>query len=235
MDKLDKEITDFLIYNEVMKNSNNTKSRPHYSGSSSSGCSSPTLALILIVLSIIGWIWFIASSCVSCASESSSHSNYHNSYSNSYSSRTYSSSSAYSSSNAKYDDDGNIEVPYVGMSESKISDTSLGSPSSNVRHNYQVKNGEQYLANLYDFYQDGACVFTARCVQGRVTQVWDSRDNPVAPYKSHRSKSSSSKSKTSDPYNAKDYYDADDFYYDNYDDFWDYEDAEDYYNEHKDD
>ena len=35
-------------------------------------------------------------------------------------------------------------------------------------------------------------------------------------------------------YSRKDYVDADDFYYDHYDDFYDYEDAEDYYNEHAD-
>ena len=49
-------------------------------------------------------------------------------------------------------------------------------------------------------------------------------------YKSYSSKSKSSKSE--DEYSAKDYVDADDFYYDHYDDFYDYEDAEDYYNEH---
>ncbi len=51
----------------------------------------------------------------------------------------------------------------------------------------------------------------------------------------YNSSSKSKKSASSDPYNAKDYYDAEDFYEDNYDDFWDYEDAEDYYNEHQDD
>lgn len=35
-----------------------------------------------------------------------------------------------------------------------------------------------------------------------------------------------------DPYNAKDYSNEEDFYYDHYDDFFDYEEAEDYYNEH---
>lgn len=39
-------------------------------------------------------------------------------------------------------------------------------------------------------------------------------------------------SKNDDPYNANDYVDPDDFYYDHYDDFYDYEDAEDYYYEH---
>ncbi len=37
--------------------------------------------------------------------------------------------------------------------------------------------------------------------------------------------------KDDDPLNAKDYVDADDFYYDHYDDFFDYEDAEDYWYE----
>lgn len=37
-----------------------------------------------------------------------------------------------------------------------------------------------------------------------------------------------------DPYNAKDYSNEEDFYYDHYDDFFDYEEAEDYYNEYND-
>ena len=35
--------------------------------------------------------------------------------------------------------------------------------------------------------------------------------------------------KPGDPYNAKDYVDPDDFYYDYYDDFIDYEEAEEYW------
>lgn len=45
---------------------------------------------------------------------------------------------------------------------------------------------------------------------------------------------SPSKKDDDDPYNAKDYSNEEDFYYDNYDDFFDYYDAEDYYNEHDD-
>ena len=37
----------------------------------------------------------------------------------------------------------------------------------------------------------------------------------------------------SDPYNVNDYYDAEDFYDDYYDDFYDYEDAEDYFDTHR--
>lgn len=45
---------------------------------------------------------------------------------------------------------------------------------------------------------------------------------------------SPSKDDHDDPYNAKDYSNEEDFYYDHYDDFFDYYDAEDYYNEHND-
>lgn len=120
-------------------------------------------------------------------------------------------------------------VPFVGMLEIYIADTSLGSPSSDVRHNYECINGEQYRANLYDFKEGGNTIFTVRCVQGKVIQVWDHRDNPVKPYKS--SSSGSRKSKKEDVYDVYDYSDPEDFYYDNYDDFDGYEDAEDYWND----
>lgn len=52
-------------------------------------------------------------------------------------------------------------------------------------------------------------------------------------YSSFTRKSSSNISdKDDNPYDASSYSDAEDFYYNNYDDFWDYEDAEDYYNEY---
>lgn len=123
-------------------------------------------------------------------------------------------------------------VPYVGMSESYISMTSLGAPSSDVRHNYECISGEQYLANLYDYKENGHTIFTARCVQGKVIQVWDNRgqDTSRPAYRP----STSSKSDDDDPYDVNGYHHAEDFYYDHYDDFFDYYDAEDYFNEHKD-
>lgn len=120
-------------------------------------------------------------------------------------------------------------VPFVGMSEASISSTTLGSPSSKVRHNYECISGEQYLANLYDFYNGGKKIFTARCVNGKVTEVWDERN--TTSYVPNYS-SSSKADKDSDPYDANSYYHAEDFYDDHYDDFFDYEDAEDYFNEH---
>ena len=118
-------------------------------------------------------------------------------------------------------------VPYVGMPESEIKNTSLGAPSSDVRHNYECISGEQYLANLYDFKSGNKTIFTARCVQGRVTEVWDHRSDPIIPYIPKKSTKTDN-----DPYDVNDYYNEEDFYYDHYDDFFDYYDAEDYYNEH---
>lgn len=67
-------------------------------------------------------------------------------------------------------------VPFVGMSESDIDNTSLGKHSGEIRHNYEVKDGNSYIANLYDFVRYGKRIFTARCVDGKVYQVWDYRD-----------------------------------------------------------
>ena len=127
-------------------------------------------------------------------------------------------------------------LPYVGMSEKYINNTALGRPSSTVRHNHEMVNGQSLLANLYDYTSNGYVIFTARCVNGVVTDVFDDRAHPYKPSSSSSSSSSSKKSssstKKSDPFHASDYAHPDDFYYDNYDDFWDYEDAEDYWEAH---
>ena len=119
-------------------------------------------------------------------------------------------------------------IPYVGMSESRIADTSLGSPSDNVRHNVAFQNGERYTANLYDFYKNGTRIFTARCVNGVITEVWDDRYTTTSSYKPN----SKNNSKKSSP-DANKFSNAEDFYDYYYDDFFDYYDAEKYYKEHK--
>ena len=135
----------------------------------------------------------------------------------------------------------NIKAPYVGMSESRIGKTSLGEPDPVVRHNdEQLKGGKHVTANLYDFKVNGWTVFTARCVQGTVTEIFDFRDS-VDTSRPHRDPSNSTKTYVyddndddyyDDPYDVYDYYDPEDFYYDHEDDFYDYEDAEDYFYEH---
>ena len=117
-------------------------------------------------------------------------------------------------------------VPYVGMSESRIGDTSLGKPSSNVRHNVEIKNGERYTANLYDFYSGKNLIFTARCINGVVTQVWDERDDPIKPYVPDENHSTTTEPSVDGFSNPEDFYD---WYWD---DFFDYYDAEKYYYEH---
>ncbi|MCD7882610.1 MAG: hypothetical protein LUI87_02710 [Lachnospiraceae bacterium] len=126
------------------------------------------------------------------------------------------------------------QLPYVGMYESYIGDTVLGEPSSTVRHNTEMINGQRYTANLYDFKSGGTTIFTARCVQGKVIQVWDKRDQVSSGSSSSSSGSGSSSGKSSgssssDQYHASDYDDPEEFYYDHYDDFDGYEDAEVYW------
>lgn len=120
-------------------------------------------------------------------------------------------------------------VPFVGMPESEIKNTSLGAPSETVRHNIAWVNGKRYTANIYDFKEGNATIFTARCVRNLVTEVWDHRSSPVSPYVPDKNKTSGTEN---DPYNVNDYSNEEDFYDDHYDDFFDYYDAEDYYREH---
>lgn len=125
-------------------------------------------------------------------------------------------------------------VPYIGMSEEYIAKTSLGTPSL-IGHNRQVKNGDQLLANLYDYYnRNGEVIYSVRCVEGKITEIWDKRDNPVKPRNTNTTNksSSSSEKKNKDPYHASSFAHPDDFYEWYYDDFWDYEDAEDYWDKH---
>jgi len=69
-------------------------------------------------------------------------------------------------------------LPHVGMPEDQIDSTSLGPPDGDVRHNYEAINGQQYRANIYDFSGPDGVIFTVKCVNGTVTQVWDYRDAP---------------------------------------------------------
>ena len=120
------------------------------------------------------------------------------------------------------------------MSEEYIAKTSLGTPSL-IGHNRQVKNGDQLLANLYDYYnRNGEVIYSVRCVEGKITEIWDKRDNPVKPRNTNTTNksSSSSEKKNKDPYHASSFAHPDDFYEWYYDDFWDYEDAEDYWEKH---
>ena len=123
----------------------------------------------------------------------------------------------------------NSSVPYVGMSEAYIHKTKLGKASDKVRHNREVKNGLQYEANIYDFYENGRVIFTARCLWGSVAQVWDKRNRSPSTYTSTKKKKQTFSS--NDPV-VGDFTNPEDFYDWYYDDFFDYEEAEDYYYSH---
>ena len=114
------------------------------------------------------------------------------------------------------------------MSESRIEDTSLGKPSSAVRHDIAFLDGKQYTTNIYDFYQNLTCIFIARCARGYVIEVWD-HPEPEPEQPSH--KVSSATNPAWDP-DTDGFTNPEDFYDWYYDEFFSYEDAEDYYNEH---
>ena len=124
-------------------------------------------------------------------------------------------------------------VPFVGMSESRINDTILGT-NYEIVHNSEYIKGEKIRANIYRFKKGNGIIFVARCLQGKVVKVIDYRDDPWVIPSTSSSSSTKKKSNNDDPYDVNEYSDPEDFYYDNYDDFWDYEDAEDYYNEYHD-
>ncbi len=122
-------------------------------------------------------------------------------------------------------------APCVGMKESEITKTSIGRYSK-TGGNYE---GSKKCNLYYWFNSKGEQIYSVRCCEGKVIQVWDDRDDPrsfkVKSTKSYYNSSSKSSS-NDDDYNVKDYYSAEDFYDDHYDDFFDYYDAEDYYEEH---
>lgn len=135
----------------------------------------------------------------------------------------------------------NVDVPYEGMLESDINSTKLGRATEvkKCRDFYKLKESHRYTE--YVWKQNNKTIFKAtvwywdyknkRAVSGYVYDVCDWRESATTKYhyttKKHHS--------TTDPYNAKDYDDEEDFYEDHYDDFFDYYDAEDYYREHHDD
>lgn len=117
-------------------------------------------------------------------------------------------------------------LPYVGMDPEYIHDTKLGKG----KLSFSTDNLDVYTWDA----ADGCMIFWLEVYKGKVVETdkrndihW-SGDN----WKNvdHKSYGKPSYSYNSDPYNAGSYSNADDFYYDYYDDFFDYEDAEYYWN-----
>ena len=137
-------------------------------------------------------------------------------------------------------------IPYVGMSESYINYTLMG--NYHDKEHVVVGKGKrtEWRKNEYRWKNSsGKTILYVECRDGSVTDVtkywenkyWTADGRPIySGTRSGYSSYSTGKKKVynGDSYNVHDYYDAEDFYEDYYDDFYDYEEAEDYYNEHHD-
>lgn len=124
-------------------------------------------------------------------------------------------------------------VPYPGMSEDDIAFTSLGSPNPGVSHDYETFRGEQFKVNRYTFTHKNRIIFEATCARGMVIRVSDLRDSAALPSRAPAAPKPEADNAEEDPFHARDFIDAEDFYDEYYDDFYDFEDAEDYFYEHQ--
>ena len=127
-----------------------------------------------------------------------------------------------------------VGYPKVGMLESALEYTLLGGQTYQRLRDYAKIDGEQCVVNIYIYTYAG---YTVRCANGKIIEVTEHIKEPAAetlsPSSSKSKKSSKSSTKEDDdPYNVNDFYYAEDFYDEHYDDFFDYYDAEDYFNEH---
>ena len=68
--------------------------------------------------------------------------------------------------------------------------------------------------------------------QSSESEYTTAKKTTTKKYTTKRTTTKKTTTKKYDPYDAADYYDPEDFYYDHYDDFFDYEEAEDYFYEH---
>ena len=120
------------------------------------------------------------------------------------------------------------EAPYVGMPESKIDSTDLGKHSQYYKNfNTECISGEIYHASMYYWYSGSECIFSARCVQSRVYNVWDNRDRHITNNIVDQSSSSTKKKKKQEStteFNPEDH-DIEQYYEDYKDEFEDEDDA----------
>ena len=127
--------------------------------------------------------------------------------------------------------------PYEGMSEDSINCTDLG-PADDVekckdfsalREERRTKTYRWYNANGRT---KAIATVSYKNGKGYVSSFTLLEYDAEAVKEAREKLKEEKKSTGSDPYNAKDYSDPEDFYEDYYDDFYDYEDAEDYYYDH---
>ncbi|MBR3610999.1 MAG: hypothetical protein IKL57_06030 [Oscillospiraceae bacterium] len=120
------------------------------------------------------------------------------------------------------------EYPCYGMDEKYIEKTRLGK-ADKVESTYDVIGSHIIITKSYIWLNSNG-TYRAYAITGE--DLYEEGKRMVYSFTDCSKKtyySSSKGSSKSDPYNAKDYGYADDFYDEYYDDFYDYEDAEDYW------
>ena len=130
---------------------------------------------------------------------------------------------------ATYEERVRTEPPFVGMYVRDIDNTPLGDGKISD-HERRYVDGKLVDIYIYDYYdEDGEVIYSARTVDGEVTEVWPGGYDPPITFSSPRR---DYEEEEEDRFNASSYANEEDFYYDNYYDFFDYEEAADYYREH---
>ena len=129
-------------------------------------------------------------------------------------------------------------IPFIGMEETDMNKTSIGTASS-VQQRIVSENGVSVNQTVYEYETKGDLVCQAICSDHVVVDVMDyryhlelkkssssSKKKDTSGYSYHKSNSNSY---ADDFYELNQYDDAEDFYYDNEDEFDSYEDAEAYW------
>lgn len=89
-----------------------------------------------------------------------------------------------------------------------------------------------YVDLAEEFIGDTALGKPAETLKSCVVFYKDRRETTTRPPTTTKKKNSGFDEYDDDHFNVDDYYDAEDFYYDNMDEFYDFYDAEDYFNEY---
>ena len=98
----------------------------------------------------------------------------------------------------------------------------------NAQNSEEIRRYREILNDIYNSYIENSIYsYKAASTTARTTK-YEPTTKRSYNYKSY----TKNRTTYADPYDAKSYGNADDFYYDHYDDFFDYEEAEDYYNEY---
>lgn len=135
-------------------------------------------------------------------------------------------------SKAKEDSPYKYDYPFYGMEEEYVEKTILGKADI-VNIDSDDYDGFTITTKSYIWLNSNG-TYKAYAITG--ADIYDRSRRIVYSFTDCSKKtyySSNKGSSKSDPYNAKDYGYADDFYDEYYDDFYDYEDAEDYWMDHQ--